>query len=96
MVCRFISNQGKWQSLFHFKYCGGLSLLEWIHATGKNSPGGSLFWKEIVVAFPIIGDRLVWAVGDGHMARIGKDKFSGVNGLHTLPLELIVTLAENG
>ena len=57
---------------------------------------GSILWKALVLAFPVVGYWLVWKVGKGYKVRIGADPWSVSGFLYRLPWDFIVTLQNQG
>jgi hypothetical protein len=53
------------------------SFEEWIRKPMKNLHNVSIMWNVVVLAFPIIGDSLVWKVGNGNKVGVGKDPWIG-------------------
>jgi hypothetical protein len=45
------------------KYFPNLSFIEWFRLPNKSSTG-SIVWKDLVEAFPLVGEWVVWKIGD--------------------------------
>lgn len=91
-IWKFISKEGKWQSILKHKYLGSLSTIDWIRDPSKSCKGGSLFLKDIVGDFPVIGEFLPWEFGNGKSVFVGKDNLVGVKDLVAFPCELNIFL----
>jgi hypothetical protein len=62
----------------------------------KTSKNGSVIWKATVNAFPLIGNWLIWKVGNGVDIIIGKDPWIEFQGKHILPKPIIQDLNNAG
>ena len=71
------------------KYISPLSLLDWIHVTVKKKRCMSICWKAVLWSFDLIGNFLIWKVGNGANVRIRVDPWVGCKWRHILPLNLV-------
>ena len=46
--------------------------------------GGSIFWKDVIKFFDVIGGGLAWSVGNGIKIRIREDPWDGCLQKHIL------------
>jgi hypothetical protein len=53
--------------------------VDWIRKHDKKVSNGSIIWKAIIKAFPLIGKWLMWKIGNGVQVSIGKDPWIGSN-----------------
>jgi hypothetical protein len=73
------------------KYFPNLSVIEWFRQPKKSSKG-SIVWKDMVEAFPLVGDWVVWKIGDKKKVRVGEDPWLGAGNYFRLSLPLILSL----
>ena len=66
-----------------------LTLLDWIRVSVKKKRGISIFWKVVLCSFDLIGQFLVWKVGNGAEVRIGMDPWVGYKWRHSLSSSMI-------
>ena len=59
-------------------------------------PNGSIIWKALCKALPLILEGLVWKIGDGTKARIGTDPWTGCSQNHLLPFQLLQLIHQKG
>jgi hypothetical protein len=52
-------------------------------------------WKALVEAFPLVGDWVVWKIGDGKKVRVGEDPWLGAGNYFRLSPPLIQSLRNN-
>ena len=69
-----------------------MNILEWIRSPVKKKKNISIVWKAVLWDFDIIGNHLVWNIGNGNVVRIGIDPWLGCKWRHTLPPSMIETL----
>ena len=85
-----ISTQSLWTEVIIPKYITPTPLLDWIRDMCNTSlPNGSIIWKDLGKAFPLVSEGLVWKIGDGTKARIGAYPWPGCSENHLLPFQLI-------
>ena len=71
---RFIQNpETLWGKVILTKYCSNNSITEWLRNPDKTFRNGSIGWKEMVLAYPLIGHWIGWQIGDGRKVRVGED-----------------------
>ena len=46
------------------KYFPGNSITEWMRSTEKTYKNGSIGWKEMTLAYPLIGQWIAWKIGN--------------------------------
>ena len=73
-----------------------MSILDWIRVFDKKKTNISICWKVVLWAFDIIGNNLLWKVGNGTNLRIGIDPWVGCKWRHHLPTLLLVKLHSVG
>ena len=66
-----------------------MSILDWTRVSDKKKKNISICWKAVLWAFDIIGNHLVWKVGNGADIRIGIDPWVGCKWRNHLPSLLI-------
>jgi hypothetical protein len=49
----------------------------------------SIMWNTVVLAFPVVGNWLVWQVRNGNKVRIGEDPWAGCGQEFKLPVQMI-------
>jgi hypothetical protein len=92
-----VDGSGLWHKVIKEKYIPQISLLEWICSPNKSfEKNGTIIWKSIINSFHIIGDWLIWKVGNGSKVLIGKDPWIGCANSHILPEELVNFLNQRG
>ena len=69
-----------------------LSLLEWIRSSVKHKRSMSICWKVVLWSFDIIGNNLVWKIGNGADVRLEMDPWVGCKWRHLLPFPLVEKL----
>ena len=69
-----------------------MNIIEWIRSPVKKKKNISICWKAVLWAFDIIGDFLVWKIGNGSVVRIGLDPWIGCKWRHALPLPMLERL----
>ena len=55
------------------KYLINMETTDWIRSPNKTYKNGSVGWKAMVLAFPLIGTWIAWEIGNGKSIRIGMD-----------------------
>jgi hypothetical protein len=73
------------------KYIPNLFVIEWFKQPIKSSKG-SIVWKDLVEAFPLVGDWVVWKIGDEKKFRVGEDPWLGPGKNFRLSPPLILSL----
>ena len=66
--------------------------MEWIRSPVKKKRCISICWKVVLWAFDIIGNFLVWKIGNGAAIRLGVGPWIGCKWRHTLPPSMIEKL----
>ena len=64
--------------------------------TVKKKRCMSICWKVVLWSFDLIGNYLIWKVGNGANVRIGMDPWVGCKWRHILPLSLVDKLHSAG
>ena len=75
------------------KYFSSLSIDEWFHISIKSSKG-SIAWKVLVEAFPLVAPWTVWRVGNGCHIRVGLDPLLGTRNWFRLSEPLLNHMCE--
>ena len=78
------------------KYIAPDSIIDWIRNPVKIHRGGSVIWKAVIKSFVVIGENLVWKVGDGKRVSVGEDPWLGCNGGYRLSEPLVASLRQCG
>ena len=76
-VWNLLHGIGLWVQIAIQKYISPLSVLDWIHVTVKKKRCMSICWKAVLWSFDLIGNSLIWKVGNGVNVRIGMDPWVG-------------------
>ena len=63
-----------WGKVLSSKYFPNGSIYDWIQKRDKTYKNGSIGWKSLVLAFPLIGNWLAWMVGKRRKIRVGEEK----------------------
>ena len=78
--------------IFH-KYIAPVLLCDWIRNSAFVSlSSGSIIWKEICNAFPLVHSGLSWKIGNGMRVRTGANPWLGSQLNHLLPQQLVQLL----
>ena len=91
-VWNIILGKGLWVKIAFQKYIQPLNILEWIRSLVKEKENISICWKAVLWAFDIIGNFLVWKIGNGTTVRIGLDPWIGCKWRHVLPYSMLEKL----
>jgi hypothetical protein len=82
-----------WIRVMNSKYFPNLFVTDWFRTPVKSSKG-SIVWKVLVEAFPLVGSWTMWKVGNGKKVHVGEDPWIGAGDkFHLSPL-LILALKE--
>jgi hypothetical protein len=57
-----MQNEGLWGKIMNAKYIALDSMEDYIQKRLKVWGGGSIIWKALVKAFPLLGKWLVWNI----------------------------------
>jgi len=66
-----------WVRVMNSKYFPNLFVSEWFREPTKSSKG-SIVWKALVDDFPLVGNWIVWRIGNRTKVRLGEDLWLGV------------------
>jgi len=77
----------------HFCY---ETIVDWIRNPIKKLQNDSIFWKYILDVFPLIGNWMIWKIGDGAQVLIEKDPWIGYKENHIIPYHLFHDIYRNG
>jgi hypothetical protein len=78
----------------HSKYIASLSVEDWIRMPIEPTSKASIIWKALVLAFPIVGNRLCWKAGNWRSIKLSIDPWVGCDGQHKLFEDLIEHLRQ--
>lgn len=62
----------------------------------KRVPNSLVTWKATSEFFRVIEVSLAWHIGNGEKIRIGIDPWVGCREEHELPMDLVITLNDQG
>ena len=93
---RMIQAEYLWTRVMYEKYIAPDSILDWIRNPNKSHQGGFVIWKVVTKSFDVIGENLVWKVGNGRRVRVGEDPWLGCNEGFRLSELLVVSLRQRG
>jgi len=93
---RLLKTNSLWSRVIKQKYLAEESIEDWMRNPRKTHMGGSMMWKAVVIAFPLIESKLAWNVGNGQKLLIGRDPWMGCTQNHTLPDDVIEALRRRG
>ena len=88
-VWNIIHGKGLWVSIAVQKYIHPLNILEWIRSPVKKKKCISICWKAVLWDFDIIGNFLVWKIGNRTVVHIGVDPWIGCKWRHAFPSSMI-------
>ena len=71
-----------------------MTLIDWFRNPNKYFKNGSVGWKAMVLAFPLIGNWTTWKIGNGKSVRIGEYPWAGAKENYKLPNSVIIKLRE--
>ena len=71
-----------------------MEITNWIRIPNKSFKNGSIRWKSMVLAFPLIGTWIAWEIGNGKSIRIGLDPWVGAGEDYRLPQTVLNKLGE--
>ena len=91
-VWNIITGSGLSVNITVQKYIYPLNILEWIRSPVKKKKCISICWKAVIWAFDIVGNFLVWNIGNGNVVRIGEDPWICCKWRHSLPSYMIEKL----
>ena len=91
-VWNIIHGMDLWVNIAVQKYIHPLNILEWIRTPIKKKTYISICWKAVLWAFDIVGNFLVWNIGNGNVVCIGVDPWIGCKWRHTFPSSMIEKL----
>jgi hypothetical protein len=82
-----------WVRVMNSKYFPTLSISDWFREPLK-SPKGSIVWKALVQAFPLVGNWTVCCIGNGEKVRLGEDPWLGAGNNYKLSQPLLLFLKD--
>ena len=85
-----------WGRTMRLKYCPNSSIEEWFTQAVKTHKGGSICWKDFVLAFPLIGNWVAWKIGNERSIHIGQDPWKGSGDNFRLMSHLVTDLVHRG
>ena len=66
IVWRFFQiSESLWGRVILSKYCSRSILIDWIRNPDKTFKNGSIGWKTMILAYPLVGNWIAWKIGDG-------------------------------
>ena len=71
-----------------------MEITDWIRSPNKTFKNGSVGWKSMVLAFPLIGTWIAWEIGNGKSIRIGLEPWAGAGEDYRLPQLVLNKLGE--
>ena len=75
---RFFQNsESLWGRVILSKYCSRAILTNWIRNPDKTFKNGSIGWKAMILAYPLVGHWISWKIGDRRQVRVGEDPWHG-------------------
>ena len=95
-VWNLIHGTDLWVQIAIQKYVHPLSLLNWIRVSCKQKRQISICWKTVLWSFDLIGNNMVWKVGNGVDVHLGMDPWVGCKWRYILPYPMIDTLHSLG
>jgi hypothetical protein len=70
--------------------------VEWLRSTRNSGENGSIGWKKMMEAFPLISEGLAWKIGNGKEVWVGEDPWEGSRMRYHLSDGLIEVLHTRG
>ena len=74
------------------KYCSDSKIVEWFRNPIKFDKNGSIRWKTLVLAFPLVGNWSMWKIGNGKRDIIGENLWEREGEEYMLSYNLIIHL----
>ena len=78
-----------WGRVILSKYCPGTGLTDWIRNPDKKFKNGSIGWKEMILAYPLVGHWISWKICDGRKVRVGENPWARAGENYRLSPQLI-------
>jgi hypothetical protein len=88
-VFGFIHNERLWGRVLASKYFPSLTKVEWLISARKIGAFGSIGWKAMMEALPLVSEGLAWKIGNGKEVRVGEDMWAGSGPTYLLSRGLI-------
>ena len=71
-----------------------MTLVDWFRIPNKSFKNGSVGWKAMVLAFPLIGNWTAWKIGNGKSIRLGEDPWAVARENYKFPFSVINKLRD--
>jgi hypothetical protein len=91
-----IKGKDLWCKVVIQKYIHISSIKEWIRKPSKYISNVLIVWKATIKYFSLIGNWLVWKVGNGRRIRLGKDPWVSYGNNFELLDHIVNFLRERG
>ena len=92
---RLIKNADSlWGRVVCSKYLTNMEITDWIRSPNKTYKHGSVGWKAMVLAFPLIGTWIAWELGNEKSIRIGLDPWAGEGEKYRIPQTILKNLGD--
>jgi len=89
---RALFGKNLWSEVIRKKYLHGMDSAFWLRQNKHTNRTCSIFWKHLLDVVFVVKSWVIWKVGDGNRAIVGRDPFVGCVGNYKLSHELMVHL----